>query len=164
MGLYRTGQNSARPGNRSGGAGPPGQERLAGGAKEWPPGNRRSHVNRCELVATPFFGALRELPSRRFRLFLEAVNLLEKSHQAAIEPVPTLAAATAQLLANIPFTDSLDDDYRQSLLDAVGQLVATAPVRRLRFRRDLSFLAPIGWHSVPSSREEEREPIVTVGT
>ncbi len=102
----------------------------------------------CDVASTPFFGTLREESApRQMKYPIQGINLLEKSGTASIEPLESRGAATAHIIANIPFTEALDQVHRQSLFDAVSQLVNMIRVRRLRFRRDLSFLSVIGWEA-----------------
>ncbi len=100
------------------------------------------------VIQTPFFGSLQQaMPPSRESFPISQVSFLEKAENASIQTIGNPSLAFALVLANIPFTDCFDGAHRHELLDTITPLVEKVPVRRIRFRRDASFLPLIGWET-----------------
>jgi hypothetical protein len=100
---------------------------------------------RPRLLATPFYGTLP--PARRAPrgAALAAIHLIEQAPIAGGETIADAPTAVALLLANIPFTGAAGAAEREPLLELLLGTVRRVPVRRLRFRKDLSMLPLLGW-------------------
>jgi hypothetical protein len=101
-----------------------------------------------QASGTPFYGDFRAAapplaPAQRHPV--RGIYLLEKAGQAATVPVPTLAQATAQLLAQLPFVECFDLAARQSSMAIALRVAAASQCATLRFRADDSVVRHLDW-------------------
>ncbi len=110
--------------------------------------------SRPQLIATPFFGTLREaVPIAGLTGQISALNFLRQSSRASVTPVTNNATSLAMTMTNVPFAEPFDRAHRGLLLETVAHLVESVPARQLAFRKDLSFLSHIGWSDMANPRE-----------